>query len=120
MFRQVIAYRWADGVTDDAKAAFRAALDGLRVIPELSSLQFATTEVTTAHPSASIKLVLRQDPRRAQALAGFDAIAFTVATIEDLDALVAHLDAPSAPSSAMCVDVADPDGFVVRLTTLLP
>lgn len=80
-----------------------------------------------AHPSASIKLVLRQDPRRAQALAGFDAIAFTVATIEDLDALVAHLDAhgrahdaPTAPSSAMCVDVADPDGFVVQLTTLLP
>ena len=41
MFRQVIAYRWADGVTDEAKAGFRDALAGLRAIPELSSLRFA-------------------------------------------------------------------------------
>lgn len=35
MFRQVIAFRWADGVSDDAKQAYRDALEGLREIPEL-------------------------------------------------------------------------------------
>lgn len=181
MFRQVIAYRWADGVTEDAQAACQNALDGLRAIPELTSLQFADDarhfegnfdvvavgdlagvhhvtvpvsdvarsrdwyarafdlavldesiddaagEVTLAHRTASINVVLRQDQRRAQALAGFDAIAFTVATIEDLEALVAHLDtqdlahgAPVASSGGVSVDVIDPDGLVVRLTTLLP
>jgi catechol 2,3-dioxygenase-like lactoylglutathione lyase family enzyme len=223
VFRQVIAYRWADGVTEDEKAGYRRALAGLRAIPELSSLRFADDarhfegnfdavavmdfpdfaaarryvaderhqayirdfaskliservvvqhdwavrdiagvhhvtlpvsdvarsrdwyarvfglavvheaidtdprEVTMAHPSASINVVLRQAPRRAQALAGFAAIAFTVATIEDLDALVARLDtqvvahgAPMASSNGVSVDVIDPDGIVVQLTTLLP
>lgn len=41
MFRQVIAYRWKDGVTDDDKAGFRAAFAGLREIPELIGLRFA-------------------------------------------------------------------------------
>lgn len=223
MFRQVIALRWVDGVSEDAKAAFGAALAGLREIPELSCVRFAedaghfegnfdavavmdfpdftaarryvaderhqayirdfaskligervvvqhdwavrdlagvhhvtlpvsdvahsrhwyagafglavlheaidgdAAEVTMAHPSAPIMIVLRHDPIRAQALAGFDAIAFAVGTSEDLDALVAHLDsqavahgAPMATSSGVSVDVADPDGLVVRVTTLLP
>jgi catechol 2,3-dioxygenase-like lactoylglutathione lyase family enzyme len=221
MFRQVIAYRWADGVTEDEKKASRNSLAGLRAIPELSSLRFADDaghfegnfdmvavmdfpdfaaarryvaderhqayirdfaskligervvvqhdwavgdladvhhvtlpvsdvarsrdwyarafgltilheavgggEVTMAHPSASITVVLRHDPPRAQALAGFEAIAFTVATVEDLDALVARLDtqgiahgAPVATRSGVSVDVVDPDGLVVQLTTLLP
>jgi catechol 2,3-dioxygenase-like lactoylglutathione lyase family enzyme len=223
MFRQVIAYRWADGVTEDAKDASRKALAGLRAIPELSSLRFADDarhfegnfdmvavmdfpdfaaarryvaderhqayirdfaskligervvvqhdwavrdlagvhhvtlpvsdvarsrdwyaqafgfavqheaidgdagEVIMAHPNASIEVVLRQDPPRARALAGFDAIAFTVATAEDLDGVVARLDAqgvahgaPMASSSGVSVGVVDPDGLVVQLTTLLP
>lgn len=221
MFRQVVAYRWVDGATEDEKAAYGRALDGLRAIPELTSLRFADDarhfegnfdavavmdfpdfvaarryvaderhqayirdfaskliservvvqhdwavrdlagvhhvtlpvsdlarsrdwyarafglvvlheaidngggEVTLAHPSTSIRVVLRHDPPRARALAGFDAITFTVATIEDLDAVVARLDtqgvahgAPMASSSGVSVDVVDPDGLVVRLTTL--
>jgi catechol 2,3-dioxygenase-like lactoylglutathione lyase family enzyme len=84
-------------------------------------------EATLAHPSGSIKVVLREDPRRAEALAGFNVIAFTVATVGDLDAFVARLDAegvahdaPMASSSGMTVDVVDPDGLVVQLTTLVP
>ena len=84
-------------------------------------------DVTMAHPSAPIEVVLRHDPIRARALAGFDAIAFTVATIEDLDAVVGRLDAagiahsaPTATGTGVHVEVADPDGIVVRLTTLLP
>lgn len=38
MFRQVVAIRWADGATTDAKQAFRDALDGLRAIPELLAM----------------------------------------------------------------------------------
>jgi catechol 2,3-dioxygenase-like lactoylglutathione lyase family enzyme len=222
VFRQVVAYRWADGVTEDAKAEFRASLAGLRAIPELTSVRFADDaghfegnfdavavmdfpdfaaarryvvderhqayirdyaskligervvvqhdwavgdlvsvhhvtmpvsdvarsrewygrvfglamvgeavaddgDVTVAHPDASIEVVLRHDPTRAQALAGFDMIVFTVGTIDDLEAVVARLDslgvahgARTASSSGVSVDVADPDGLVVRLTTLLP
>ena len=221
MFRQVVAIRWADGVTEDEKAAYRSSLDGLRAIPELTSLLLADDarhfegnfdavavmdfpdfvaarryvaderhqayirdfaskligervvvqhdwavrdlagfhhvtlpvsdvarsrdwyartfrlvvlheaidggggEATLEHPSSAIRVVLRHDPPRAQALAGFDAITFTVATIEDLDAFVASLDthgvahgAAMASSSGVSVDVVDPDGLVVRLTTL--
>ena len=223
VFRQVVAYRWADGLSDEAKAAFREALAGLRPIPELTSLRFAddakhfegnfdavavmdfpdfaaarryvaderhqtyirdfaskmigervvvqhdwavrdlagihhvtlpvadvgrsrdwyarafglevlheptdtdTAEITMAHPSVSIEVVLRHDPLRALALAGFNALSFAVGTIEDLDALVERLDAqsiahglPTTSSTGVYVDVADPDGLVVRLTTLLP
>jgi hypothetical protein len=38
MFRQVVAYKWAEGVSPEAKQAFRDALDGLREIPELLSM----------------------------------------------------------------------------------
>ena len=38
MFRQVVAIRWADGVTLEAKNEFREALDGLRAIPELLAM----------------------------------------------------------------------------------
>jgi hypothetical protein len=38
VFRQVISIRWADGVSDEAKQAYREALDSLRAIPELLAL----------------------------------------------------------------------------------
>ncbi|MGZ4674770.1 MAG: VOC family protein [Ilumatobacteraceae bacterium] len=223
MFRQVIALRWADGVTEDQQAAFRNALDGLRAIPELTSLRFAddarhfegnfdlvavmdypdfaaarryvaderhqayirdfasklvgervvvqhdwaagdlvgvhhvmipvsdversrewyarafgleaqpsstgvdTDEVGMVHPSVPIEVVLRHDPPRARALAGFGVISFAVGTIEDLEAQVQHLDAhgiahgaPTTSVSGAHIDVVDPDGLVVQLTTLLP
>lgn len=36
----MIAHRWAPGTTDDDRRRFREAMDGLRVIPELSTLQY--------------------------------------------------------------------------------
>jgi hypothetical protein len=38
VFRQVVAIRWAEGVTPEAKQAFRDALDGLRAVPELVAM----------------------------------------------------------------------------------
>jgi hypothetical protein len=38
MFRQVVAIRWADGVSAQAKQEYRDALDALRAIPELLAL----------------------------------------------------------------------------------
>ena len=38
MFRQVIAVRWAEGVTAEQAQAFRVALDALRAIPELVAM----------------------------------------------------------------------------------
>ncbi|MEY2522805.1 MAG: hypothetical protein QOJ66_1370 [Ilumatobacteraceae bacterium] len=38
MFRQVVAIRWAEGVSVDDKEGYRDALDALRVIPELLTL----------------------------------------------------------------------------------
>ena len=38
MFRQVVAIRWAEAVSPQAKQAYRDALDALREIPELIAL----------------------------------------------------------------------------------
>ncbi len=38
MFRQVIAFRWMEGASPEAKEAYRGALEGLRVIPELVAM----------------------------------------------------------------------------------
>jgi len=38
MFRQVVACRWAEGVSPEAKQAYRDALDGMRAIPELLAM----------------------------------------------------------------------------------
>ena len=38
MFRQVVAIRWADDVSPEAKQGYRDALDALRAIPELLGL----------------------------------------------------------------------------------
>ncbi len=219
----MIALRWADGVTEDERAAFQNALDGLRAIPEVTGLRFAedarhfegnfdfvavmdypdfaaarryvaderhqayirdfaskligervvvqhdwasrdlvgihhvtlpvsdvgrsrewyaralglevspgatdvdADEVTMVHPNVSIEVVLLHDPPRARALAGFGLLSFAVGTIEDLDAFVERLDArgiahgeQTASPTGVYVDVADPDGLVVQLTTLLP
>jgi catechol 2,3-dioxygenase-like lactoylglutathione lyase family enzyme len=228
VFRQVVAYRWVEGVTDESKAAFRESLAGLRAIPELTSLRFAddsryfegnfdvvavmdfpdfvlarryvaderhqvyirdfaskligervvvqhdwavrdlvgirhvtvpvsdvaasgdwyarafgfsvidattetvaadapTADVAMVHPDASIALVLRHDPARAKALAGFDLLTFSVATAEELEAVLERLDAqgvahgsPMSSDTGVHVDVRDPDALVVRLRTLLP
>ena len=82
---------------------------------------------TLARPGELIEIELRHDPTRALALAGFDMLSFAVGTVDDLEAILAHLDAlgvahgaPVPSSSGVSVDVVDPDGLVVRLTTLLP
>ena len=38
MFRQIVMVRWSDGVTPEAKQAFRDGLEGLRAIPELLAM----------------------------------------------------------------------------------
>jgi hypothetical protein len=38
VFRQVVAIRWAEGVTPEAKQGYRDALNALREIPELLAL----------------------------------------------------------------------------------
>lgn len=38
VFRQVVAIRWADGVSVDGKQGYRDALDALTAIPELLAL----------------------------------------------------------------------------------
>jgi hypothetical protein len=40
MFRQVVVYRWVEGVADDRKRAFRDSMDSLRDIPELIAMKF--------------------------------------------------------------------------------
>jgi catechol 2,3-dioxygenase-like lactoylglutathione lyase family enzyme len=98
---------------------------GLEVLHEPTDTDAA--QITMTHPSASIEVALRRDPLRAGSLAGFNVLSFAVGTIDDLDALVARLDAqqighgpPTTSSTGVYVDVADPDGIVVQVTTLLP
>jgi hypothetical protein len=40
MFRQVVSIRWAEGVTPEAKQAYRDALAALRDVPELLALTY--------------------------------------------------------------------------------
>lgn len=40
MFRQVVAHRWAEGTTADDRRRYRAAMDALRAIPELTALRY--------------------------------------------------------------------------------
>jgi hypothetical protein len=40
MFRQVVAVRWAENISDGDKQAYRDALDALREIPELVAMQW--------------------------------------------------------------------------------
>ena len=40
MFRQVVMYRWRDGVTEDALQGLRDAAERMRAIPELVGLTF--------------------------------------------------------------------------------
>lgn len=224
MFRQVVAYRWVEGVTDEAKQACRESLETLRAIPELTQLAFgddarhfegnfdmvavmdfpdfaaarryvadprhqayihdhvvklvgervvvqhdwaidevagihhvtlpvsdiersrewyeavlnlvvdelstpedASHEVVIRHRSSPFVVTLRHDPTRAKALAGFDLVALSVATHDDMRAILARLDARGVsyvinvvPIGEFLVAVADPDGIVVTLACLLP
>jgi catechol 2,3-dioxygenase-like lactoylglutathione lyase family enzyme len=81
--------------------------------------------VSLIHPTSPLRIALREDPTRAAALAGFDAVALTVATPADLQALLHKLDVlgvahgePVTGSVGVVVDVPDPDGMHVRLFTL--
>jgi catechol 2,3-dioxygenase-like lactoylglutathione lyase family enzyme len=81
--------------------------------------------VSLIHPASPLRIALREDPTRAAALAGFDAVALTVATPADLQALLHKLDVlgiahgePVTGPVGVVVDVPDPDGIHVRLFTL--
>ena len=40
MFRQVVVTQWADGVSPEAKQAYRDAIERLRAIPELLAMTY--------------------------------------------------------------------------------
>ena len=222
MFRQVISYRWADGLSEDDREGFRRALASLRKIPELHMVTFGddaghfpdnhdfvavmdfpnfeaarryveasehqafvrdhalqahrervvvqhdwavgaatsihhvkvpVSDVATSrdwygrafslevtqefrdgdhlsgvgmfHPETGTGVALRHDPVRAGALSGFDVVALTVATPDDLDLMLDRLreqgvafGEPMPGRAGVVVDVPDPDGIIIRLFTL--
>ena len=82
--------------------------------------------VALRSPGSDLRLALREDPRRAAALAGFDTVCLAVGTRADLDELLARLDSrgvdhgePVTGHRGDAVDVPDPDGHLVRLHTLI-
>jgi catechol 2,3-dioxygenase-like lactoylglutathione lyase family enzyme len=82
--------------------------------------------VALRHPVNEICLALRQDPVRAAALAGFDAVCLAVGTRADLDELLTRLDTrgidhgqPVVGHRGDAVDVPDPDGHLIRIHTLI-
>lgn len=77
------------------------------------------------HPASGLRLALREDPDRAEALAGFDAVCLAVGTRADLDELLARLELhgightdPVAGHRGDAADVPDPDGHIIRIHTL--
>lgn len=82
--------------------------------------------VAMHQPEAEVRLALRRDPVRARALAGFDTVCLAVGTRADLDILLIRLDdariahaEPVVGLGGWAADVADPDGHVVRVHTLI-
>lgn len=80
--------------------------------------------VSLTHPVGDMRLALREDAARAEALRGFDMIALAVGTRADLDTVLERATAAGAtPGTVMegregwACDLADPDGIVVRLYT---
>lgn len=71
-----------------------------------------------------VSLALREDPERATALAGFDALALLVPTREQVHAWRARLDEAGEPhggvvtghhGGAVLIGLHDPDGIEIRL-----
>jgi catechol 2,3-dioxygenase-like lactoylglutathione lyase family enzyme/uncharacterized protein (DUF1330 family) len=82
--------------------------------------------VALRHMASGVVLALREDPARAEALAGFDAVCLAVGTRADLDLLLARLDSACVAHTPVvsgrggdAVDVPDPDGHLIRLHTLM-
>ena len=81
--------------------------------------------VTLADPDRTLRLALREDPQRAPGLAGFNALAFGVPTVQDLHAWSDHLDALGVEHSAIAEGsvgwliggITDPDDIEIRLYT---
>lgn len=81
--------------------------------------------VAMVHADSGLRLALREDPERARALAGFDAVCLAVGIRADLDALLLRLDgvgiahtSPVPGYRGWAADVPDPDGHLVRVHTL--
>jgi hypothetical protein len=58
MFRQVVAIRWAEGVSDEDKQGYRDAVEALRAIPELLSLTWGDD---AGHFEGNFDFVVVQD-----------------------------------------------------------
>jgi catechol 2,3-dioxygenase-like lactoylglutathione lyase family enzyme len=80
--------------------------------------------VGLAHEGMSAGIALREDPERAKAMSGFDALALLVPTREDVHAWKARLDEAGEPhggivtghkGGAVLVGLHDPDGIEIRL-----
>jgi catechol 2,3-dioxygenase-like lactoylglutathione lyase family enzyme len=80
--------------------------------------------VGLAHPGAAAQIALREDPERAKAMSGFDALALLVPTREDVRTWKARLDEAAEPhggivtghnGGAVLVGLHDPDGIEIRL-----
>lgn len=78
------------------------------------------------HPVADLRVALRGDPQRARTLAGFDCLCLAVGTRADLDVLLDRVRAAGAETTeprpghrGWAADVVDPDGYLVRVHTLL-
>ena len=72
----------------------------------------------------TVRLALRLDPERTAALSGFDPLALTVPTRDDVQAWLEHLDGAGAVhggvvtghrGGAVLVGLHDPDGIEIRL-----
>ncbi len=80
--------------------------------------------VALADPSGAVQVALRLDPSRAAALAGFDPIAFSVPTRDDVERWRRRLDRLEQPhggvvtghdGGSVLVGLHDPDGIELRL-----
>lgn len=81
-------------------------------------------EIMLEHP-CGIALLLYHDPERARTIRGFDLFAFAVSDAAELEEWTRHFDARGATCTPIIdahlghtFGVQDPDGVVVRMSTL--
>lgn len=133
--RVVVQHEWGAGdlvglhhaklPVTDAEASRQWYADSLGFAPDLDFAEAGSLAgASLRHPLAQIRLVLRRDPERAAAMAGFDALCFSVSNDADLDQLIAGLDARGVGHGGrrqgregQAVELHDPDGIGIRVCT---
>jgi len=132
----VVQHEWGQGTfvglhhaklpVTDVAVSRQWYVDALGFLPELEFVENGLLAgAALRHPDAQVRIALRGDQPRAQAMAGFDAICLSVSNDADLDQVIADLDDRGIPHGdrrrgreGWAIELRDPDDIGVRIYSL--